>query len=300
MDKAGVFFPEAHLDAKNMAELAASGHTILGFDNVMPLFSVCHESAALGVQVDWGKKDRMPSTKAPLWKEPEEINNSHQFLDSEYAQVPLKAIAILKKELGKNSAVTGKVFGPWTLAYHVIGMEDFLMDSLANPGKVKKILDKLIQITIAFAEAQIKAGADCITVGDHATRDLCSPETYRDFVMPAHKILAKTIKCPLLLHICGYTNDRMKYINETGMAAFHYDSKSDDEQMRKEATKVTLLGGINNPVLLRSGTEEEIIKDIEKKIHLKVDVIGPECAIPLDTPLENMLVFKRYREKRYK
>ena len=61
MEETGCFFPEAHLDAKVMEGLAAAGHEILGFDNVMPLFSVCHESAAIGCKVDWGKRDLMPT-----------------------------------------------------------------------------------------------------------------------------------------------------------------------------------------------------------------------------------------------
>lgn len=38
-----------------MFRLALAGHTILGFDVVMPLFSVCHEAAAMGCGVNWGK-----------------------------------------------------------------------------------------------------------------------------------------------------------------------------------------------------------------------------------------------------
>ena len=38
MDRVGAWFPQAHLDARQMADLAAAGHTLLGFDNVMPLF----------------------------------------------------------------------------------------------------------------------------------------------------------------------------------------------------------------------------------------------------------------------
>ena len=40
MDKVGVYFPEAHLDARQMAELAAGGYEILGFDTIAPEFSV--------------------------------------------------------------------------------------------------------------------------------------------------------------------------------------------------------------------------------------------------------------------
>ena len=40
MEEAGVFFPEAHMDAHKMAELAAAGHEVAGFDTIMPEFSV--------------------------------------------------------------------------------------------------------------------------------------------------------------------------------------------------------------------------------------------------------------------
>ncbi|MDY7009341.1 MAG: uroporphyrinogen decarboxylase family protein, partial [Planctomycetota bacterium] len=54
MEQLGVWFPEAHLEAEKMALLAGAGHTVVGFDVVMPLFSVCHEAAAMGCNVNWG------------------------------------------------------------------------------------------------------------------------------------------------------------------------------------------------------------------------------------------------------
>jgi uroporphyrinogen-III decarboxylase len=65
LDKVGVSLPEAHLNAEKMAMLAGAGHSILGFDNVMPLFSVWHESAAQGCKVEWGGKSRMPDCCDP-------------------------------------------------------------------------------------------------------------------------------------------------------------------------------------------------------------------------------------------
>jgi len=41
---------------------------IVMLDNVMPLFSVWHESAALGCEVDWGDSSRMPD--GPLYAHP--------------------------------------------------------------------------------------------------------------------------------------------------------------------------------------------------------------------------------------
>ena len=52
MDQLGVCFPDAHLKADQMTLLAEAGHTVLGYDVVMPLFSVCHDSAAIGCKVE--------------------------------------------------------------------------------------------------------------------------------------------------------------------------------------------------------------------------------------------------------
>jgi MtaA/CmuA family methyltransferase len=294
MDILDAPFPEAHLNADKMASLAIGGHTIMGFDNVMPLFSVVHESAALGVTIDWGRKDIMPTAKGALWSEPEEIDNSGRFLDTPFARTPLEAIRSIKKELGDSVCITGKVFGPWTLAYNTFGIENFLVNSCIDEVKTREILKRLKEITIRYAKEQLSAGADCITVADHVTRELSSPETYRDFVFPIHKEIAKEINCPSILHICGYTLDRIRYINETGFSCFHYDSKNDDMEMRKAASGTALAGGTDNIHLLLSGSENEIVKDIEKKISAGIDIIGPECAVPLNTPLKNLLVFGDY------
>ena len=89
--------------------------------------------------------------------------------------MPLEAIRLLKKRLGDDAAVCGKVFGPWTQGYHYFGVENFLIGTLDDPDETRRILERLMPVTIQFAKAQIDAGADCLLLADHATRDLCSP-----------------------------------------------------------------------------------------------------------------------------
>ena len=65
MQLTGASFPEAHLDAEKMAALAITGHArCSGSTFVMPLFSVCHEAAAMGCRVNWGGPDAMPESGA--------------------------------------------------------------------------------------------------------------------------------------------------------------------------------------------------------------------------------------------
>jgi [methyl-Co(III) methanol-specific corrinoid protein]:coenzyme M methyltransferase len=291
MEAAGVGFPEAHLEPEAMAQLAAAGHTLLGFDNVMPLFSVWHESAALGCPVDWGDRGRMPDGRAIYDSIDAEIEIPPDFLDHPGCAVPLKALQILKEQLGEQAAVVGKVFGPWTLAYHLFGVQAFLIATLDDPARVHAVLRQLMGVTIAFAEAQIASGADALTLADHCTRDLCSPLAYRDFLAELHRELRRRIQVPLILHICGDTSDRLPYIRKTGLACFHYDSKVPTREVRALAgERLALMGGTSNLEVILAGTPAAIEADVREKLAAGIDILGPECAVPLDAPWENLRI----------
>jgi [methyl-Co(III) methanol-specific corrinoid protein]:coenzyme M methyltransferase len=272
-----------------MARLAIGGHTVLGMDMVMPLFSVCHEAAALGCNVDWGAVDAMPDCGKPIWSRAEDVRIPPDFLKHPCCQTPLKAISLLKKRLGSAAAVCGKVFGSWTLGYHLFGVENFLIGTIDDPSQTRRILEKLLPATVAFAKAQIDAGADCITLADHATRDLCSPEAYREFVMPLHARLAELIPAPVILHICGNTSDRAAMIAKTGLSCFHWDTKTaPPADMRRLAGQtLSLMGGVSN-LLLLSGRPDEVTAQARRAAQGGIDIVGPECAIPLGTPLANL------------
>ncbi len=289
MDELGVHFPEAHLEAEKMAALALGGHTILGLDVVMPLFSVCHEAAAMGCTVNWGGAGAMPESGKPIFQDVEDICIPDDLLNRPGCAVPLRAISLLKSRLGDDAAVCGKVFGSWTQAYHYFGIENFLMGTIDDSAKMYRILDKLLPVAVRFAQAQIDAGADCILLADHATSDLCSPQSYEEFLLPRHQQLAEMIKAPVILHICGNTADRIEMISRTGLDCFHWDTKTGDPKaVRKLAgQKLSLMGGISNFLLL-SGTPEQISQAAVHAGQAKIDIIGPECAVSLRTPLENL------------
>lgn len=289
MEATGARFPDAHLDAEKMADLAIAGHTVLGFDVVMPLFSVCHEAAAMGCNVQWGSPTSMPEPGRPIFKDETDIRIPSDLLLREGCTVPLAAIGLLKRRLGSAAAVCGKVMGAWTQGYHYFGVENFLIGTLDDPDKTRRILDRLLPVTLQFARAQIDAGADCILLADHATRDLCSPRAYRDFLLPLHQQVAAEVPVPVILHICGNTADRIAMIAATGLAGFHWDTKTGrPEDVRKLAgPQLALMGGISNFTLLR-GTPDEVHAQVCAAEAGGIDVIGPECAIPLTTPLANL------------
>ena len=289
-EKMNSYFPEAHYDAKKMFELARANYEILDFDMIMPVFSVVIESYALGCAVKWGSSYTMPQITGKLWKDYKDIEIKKDFLSNHAVRAVLDCISMLKASY-PGVAITGKVFGPWTLAYHFFGVSDFLIKTIDNPSEVRDILEKLLEVTLAFAEAQAEAGADVLTVADHATRDLCSPESYRDFLIPVHTKIAREVRVPVILHICGNTKDRIEYICKTGFAGFHFESKVDACNASEiSAGRICLAGNINNPSTLLFRTPEDVRREVRHAINCGINIVGPECAVPLYTPDENLRV----------
>jgi len=172
------------------------------------------------------------------------------------------------------------------------------MSTLLKPDRVKQVIRQLLEVTVAFAEAQIDHGADALTLADHCTRDLCSPESYRDFLAEVHHELHERIRCPLILHICGDTSDRLEYIRETGLECFHFDSKVPTSEARRLAgEKLALMGGTSNIGVVLNGDHESIERDIAEKLRVGVDIIGPECAVPLNAPCENIKMITEVSKK---
>lgn len=293
MELTGSFFPAAHLDGAAMAKLAAGAHEILGYDAIMPIFSVTQEAAALGCEMDWGALDTMPVAKTHPWSEPHHVQIPEDFLERPPIKATLDAIQILRRGYGDRVAIVGKVMGPWTLSYHLRGVQEFLMETLLEPEKVRAFLDRLKAVPLLFGKAQIAAGADMLCLADHATGDLVRGTMYRDFLQPIHQELVRELGCPVVLHICGDTLDRIGFIADAGFAAFHFDSKVDAKDAVQAAGRMALVGNVNNTELLLRGTPETVAQHARYAVEAGVRVLAPECAIPLRTPLENLKALHR-------
>ena len=78
-------------------------------------------------------------------------------------------------------------------------------------------------------------------------------------------------------------------IAETGLDCFHWDTKTGSPaEVRKLAgDSLALMGGISNIKLLTE-TSDVIAADAKEALDAGIDIVGPECAIPLATPLVNL------------
>jgi MtaA/CmuA family methyltransferase len=290
MEATGAAFPDVHLDAEGMATLAAGGHTVLGHDAVMPVFSVVQESAGLGCEIDWGSFDTMPTVQTHPLSGVANPMIPGDFMAHPACQTVLEAIRILRSQLGERVAIIGKVFGPWTLSYNTVGLQEFLIDTITNPDLVHRRLAVLKEATVEFGIAQLRAGADVLCIADHTTGSLVRAEMYRDYLLELHKEINARIAGPTVLHCCGPTLDRMDYFAQAGFDSYHFESANDAIRAREVVgSRMTLIGNVNNPDTLLQGTPADVKRECRYAIEAGVDILGPECAVPLRTPMANML-----------
>ena len=87
----------------------------------------------------------------------------------------------------------------------------------------------------------------------------------------------------------GATEDRMPFVRETGFDGFHFDSKNDIRRsLALMQGRCRLVGNINNPRTLFRGTVDQVREEVRSAVRAGLTLIGPECALPLACPLENL------------
>ena len=295
------FYPWAHIRSSEMAALASVGHDYYGFDSVMPYFSIHLESSALGVEIDWGDANQTPRVVRTAISRMDDLFIPPDFLKFKPFSRLLSAISLLHDKYDKEVVVIGKVIGPWTLAYHLYGVEKLILDTILEPEKAKAFIKELSKISMAFARAQFEAGADIVTWAEHCTSDLVSATIYDDFVAPIHHRAAIELQemGPIILHICGNVMDRLDSIAKTGLAVFHLDSRNDIRAAIMIAlNRIQFTGSINNPFTLAQGNPSDVQKEVRACIESGINLISPECCIPCRVPDENLFTMVRTAHQR--
>ena len=82
------------------------------------------------------------------------------------------------------------------------------------------------------------------------------------------------------------------------MAAFHFDSRNDpQEAMDAVDGGIALVGNINNPETLYARGPEEVRREVFACLDAGVQMIAPECAIPLPPKRQNLPAIPEARQQ---
>lgn len=119
----------------------------------------------------------------------------------------IKAVALFKERVGTTKLIEAWVEGPCAEATDLRGINQLMLDFYDDQAFVRDLFEFVVEMELAFARAEIAAGADLIAIGD-AAASLVGPQIYVSVVWPYEKKMVDAIHAmgaPVRLHICGDT-----------------------------------------------------------------------------------------------
>src|SRR5512143_4282712 len=146
-------FAASHLDAKMMADAAASTHKLFGFECGVVPFDLCIEPEAMGCELNvYAHSEDLlyPTINKKLIHNEAEMELSIPSDLTTRGRVPLmvEAIKLMKKDIGGEASVGSYVLGPFTLAGQIMELNDLLKLSFKKPDKIGKLLEQLTDVII--------------------------------------------------------------------------------------------------------------------------------------------------------
>jgi len=205
----------------------------------------------------------------------------------------VQGVALLKERAGRDCIVEGWVEGPCAEAADLRGINTVMTDLYDDPAFIADLFEFVVEMELAFAKAQVDAGADLIGVGD-AAASLVGPKFYDAHVWPYEKKLIDGIHAmgvPVRLHICGKTRKILGGMGRTGADIVDLDYFSPVAEARAAmGPKQVLLGNVEPVGVLRNSTPDRV-REAVAACHREAGenyIAGAGCEVCRDTPHANL------------
>ena len=304
-DLAGVKYGEYAANHEVLAEAQVHVAETFGFDYVSAISDPAREAADCGAVIQYFEN------QPPAVDESRALLQAPETLPKLSIPDPLgggrmhdrvKGVALLKERVGNERIVEGWVEGPVAEAADLRGINHIMMDFFEQPDFVRDLCDFVLEMELAFAQAQKDAGADLMGVGD-AAASLVGPHVYEEFVWPAEKRLVDGLHAMGLkvrLHICGDTRSILEGMGRLGCDIVDLDYMVPVAEGRAAMGPGQVLLGNLDPVrCLRDGTPETVRAAIAQ-CHQEAGsrfIAGAGCEVTRDTPHDNLRALCDYARR---
>lgn len=198
--------------------------------------------------------------------------------------------------------VSGTIFEP---AYHLRGMEDFLMDLMEENDEAEAILDLVAAHSQRIALEAVRRGVDWIWLGDDlGTQNdmVMSPELWRRHIRPRMAAIIAAIRAEkpgmyIAYHSCGSIWRILPDLIGLGLDVINPLQESaagmDHDVIRAQfGEKTTMFCGLDTQTFLLRATPEEVreatkslVSRLGKNGHF---LVGVSHTLQADIPTENI------------
>jgi uroporphyrinogen decarboxylase len=194
----------------------------------------------------------------------------------------------------------------WETAWYARGMENIMMDMVAEPELAEFVLDTVTENAVIRAVNFAKAGADGLYLGDDIgmqSTPMMSLELYRTFLKPRLKKVidaARAVNPDIIVqyHSCGYVEPFIPELIEIGVDVLNpvQPECMDFEKLYAQyGDKLSFSGLLGTQTLMPFGTPEEVRATVNKYL----DKIGPKGGLYIcpthmlepEVPIENVIAY---------
>jgi MtaA/CmuA family methyltransferase len=264
-----------------------------GMDQLSCISDPYRETQGFGGRIEY-VEDGVPRSTHPLIESKDlslllrpDPFSSERMLDR------VKAVRVYKERFAGEYSILGWVEGPAAEASTLRSPVRFLIDLLKDPLFAGELMDVCVDVGIAFARAQVEAGADTIGIGD-AIASQVSPTVYEGLIQPREKRLVAAIKrmgAYVKLHICGNITHLLPGLADLDIDIVDVDHMVDISAVRAElGAEVVITGNIDPVEGVYRGTPTRI-REAVSEIYDQVGspyMVNAGCEIPSGTPAENL------------
>jgi uroporphyrinogen decarboxylase len=183
---------------------------------------------------------------------------------------------------GKEKFVIGDVeITIFEFAWHLTGMEDYLVGMMSEEEWVEKLNDKVEAWSMGLAEQLVDLGVDALWFGEDLgtqTSMLMSPEVWRERFRPRYermiaKLKEKNPELIMIMHSDGAVAPLVDDWIEMGIDVYNPVQPnvpgSDPKELKeKYGDRICFFGGIDQQQLLPTGDEKAIREEMKRRAEI--------------------------------
>ena len=206
----------------------------------------------------------------------------------------LEALRLASAEFDGSVPLFQTIFSPSTTAIKLRGPEA-VEDMRQNPELLKAGLEIITEITIAFALAAVRAGADGVFFATQgASSDVMTEDEYKEFGIPFDTRVLQAVRNEGKINLIHIHGDNVYWDLAASMPVdmvnWHDRTTFPNLTQAKERFNGVMVGGIER-VEISTGTTEEAAAqatDAVSQTGGRRHVVAPSCVIPTNTPDANI------------
>ncbi|WP_136514014.1 uroporphyrinogen decarboxylase family protein [Geomonas edaphica] len=272
-----------------------------GFDLVLAPFDFSAISEAFGGETVWGRLQTPNVRRPPAGSVAEALAMPLPSLSSTgRLPVALEATRGLARCYKEEVPVIAVLPGPGVFPALLIGLESWLETVLFEPDQAARLLAHSAHFLIAFADALLEAGADCLVFTEGmASAEIAPRELFAEAILPHLTDVLRAINGPKVI---SSTGGRMNHVLDLlpglpGVVGAIVGSRDDiAESRRLTPPGFNLIGNLDNLAFASAGSAKigrlalDCLSVAAPAGHFVLSNSGGD--LPQETPAANLKAFK--------